>query len=177
MDVMLDTETLSTKPNAVILSMGAVKFDPYVPEKFDMRIFYIKPDVDQQIALGRHVDDATIAWWGQQSESVKAEAFDESNRVDLEQFTDDLNRFLVGVNNIWAQGPVFDIVILENLYRQLNKPVPWQYWQIRDCRTLLSTLGDTRNKNSTGLHNALEDCRSQATAVQAVYKKYNITKQ
>jgi hypothetical protein len=75
----------------------------------------------------------------------------------------------VGANCIWAQGPVFDIVILENLYRQLGKPAPWNYWQIRDSRTLLSTYGDPRDKNSAGLHNALADCVSQAQAVQIIF--------
>ena len=70
---------------------------------------------------------------------------------------------------------MFDIVILENLYRQMGLPCPWQFWQIRDSRTLLSSLGDPREKNKAGLHNALEDCVSQAQAVQYVFDKAGIT--
>jgi 3' exoribonuclease, RNase T-like len=168
MHVMLDLETLSTRPDAVILTMGAVKFDPH-SEDLGAGIYH-RVDVDEQIALGRHVDDTTVDWWGRQAADIREEALGPDNRISLENFTAELNRFLVGANCIWAQGPVFDIVILENLYRQLGKPVPWNYWQIRDSRTLFGVLGDPREKNSTDLHNALADCVSQARAVQMVFE-------
>ena len=174
MDVMLDLETLSTRPDATILTFGACKFNPYNQEDIVDGI-YFRINVDEQIELGRHVDDNTIEWRGKQAEDVYAEAFNPEGRISLEQFTQELNRFIVGCGNIWAQGPVFDIVILENLYRQLGLPCPWQFWQIRDSRTLLSSLGDPREKNKAGLHNALEDCVSQAQAVQYVFKEVGIT--
>ena len=174
MDVMLDLETLSTRPDATILTFGACKFTPY--KKHDIVDgIYFRVNVDEQIALGRHVDDNTIDWWSKQAEDVYAEAFDPNDRISLEQFSQELNRFIVGCDNIWAQGPVFDIVILENLYRQMGLPCPWQFWQIRDSRTLLSTHGDPRDKNKAGLHNALEDCVSQAQAVQQVFEQCGIT--
>lgn len=174
MDVMLDLETLSTRPDATILTFGACKFNPYSQEDITQGI-YFRINVDEQITLGRHVDDNTIEWWGKQSQDVYDEAFNPNDRISLEQFTRELNRFIVGADNIWAQGPVFDIVILENLYRQMGLPCPWQFWQIRDSRTLLSSLGDPREKNKAGLHNALEDCVSQAQAVQYVFKQAGIT--
>lgn len=169
---MLDLETLSTRPDATILTFGAVKFDPYSNVIGDG--IYHRIDVDEQISLGRHVDDNTVAWWAQQEEDVREEALGENNRINLEKFCASLNKFIVGSNCIWAQGPVFDIVILENLYRQLNKPVPWNFWQIRDSRTLLSTYGDPRDKNKAGLHNALEDCISQANAVQIIFAQTRV---
>ena len=174
MDVMLDLETLSTRPDATILTFGACKFNPYAQEDITQGI-YFRVNVDEQIALGRHVDDNTIEWWSKQAEDVYAEAFDPNDRISLEEFAKELNRFIVGCDNIWAQGPVFDIVILENLYRQMGLPCPWQFWQIRDSRTLLSSLGDPREKNKAGLHNALEDAVSQAQAVQYVFKQAGIT--
>ena len=174
MDIMLDLETLSTRPDATILTFGACKFDPYTQTDIDKGI-YFSINVDEQTELGLHVDDNTVEWWGRQAEDVREEALGDGDRISLEQFTQELNRFIVGANNIWAQGPVFDIVILENLYRQLGKPCPWQFWQIRDSRTLLSTHGDPREKNKAGLHNALEDCVSQAQAVQYIFKQCGIT--
>ena len=174
MDIMLDLETLSTKPDATVLTFGACKFNPYKQEDIDKGI-YFRINVDQQITLGRDVDDSTVEWWGKQAEDVREEALGDGDRITLEQFTKELNRFIVGAKNIWAQGPVFDIVILENLYRQLGLPCPWQFWQIRDSRTLLSTHGDPREKNKVGLHNALEDAVSQAQAVQHVFNACGIT--
>lgn len=176
-DCMLDLETLSTHPDAVVLTFGAVKFDPYSQTINESLSLYLRIDVDEQIALDRHVDDGTIEWWGNQAPEVRNEALGDQDRVSLDEFTNKLNKFLVGVKNIWAQGPVFDIVILENLYKQIGKPAPWFYWQIRDSRTLFGVHGDPRAKGRAGLHNALSDCVYQANGVQEIYAKYNIKKE
>jgi hypothetical protein len=174
MDVMLDLETLSTRPNAVILSLGAVKFDPYstridVDEGINVRI-----DVDEQTELGRHVQQETIDWWATQPKEVQEEAFGESQRISLAELIKRLNKFLVGADNIWCQGPVFDIAILEDLYRQLGIPTPWQFWQIRDSRTLFGVHGDPRDRNREGAHNALVDCCYQAIGVQEIYQQQGV---
>lgn len=171
---MLDLETLATSPDSVVLTFGAIKFDPFDAEKEMTQGLYFRINVDEQIELGRHVDNGTVEWWGRQSEAVREEALGEHNRVSLDEFTKELNKFVVGANRIWAQGPVFDIVILENLYRQLGKPTPWQYYTIRDSRTLLKALGDDREGGAL-LHNALADAVSQAQAVQSAVKRYKLT--
>ena len=175
-DIMLDLETLGTRPGCVILTLGAVKFDPYSLQEPGPGI-YFRVDVDEQTALGREVQEDTLAWWISQADDIREEDLGENDRVSLDTLYRDLNRFLVGANNIWAQGPLFDFAILENLYRQMGWPTPWQYWQIRDSRTLFGVHGDPRVKGKAGLHNALEDCVSQATAVQQVYNKLGIEKQ
>ena len=174
MDIMLDLETLATSPDSVVLTFGAVKFNPFDDQQEPDSGLYFRINVDEQIALGRNVGAGTVAWWGQQNAEVREEALGEHDRVSLEEFTKELNRFVVGADRIWAQGPVFDIVILENLYRQLQKPAPWPYYAIRDSRTLLKALGDTR-KPGAMLHNALADCVSQAQAIQSAVKRYNLT--
>ena len=85
-----------------------------------------------------------------------------------------LNRFLVGANTVWAQGTVFDIGILEHLYKQYGMVANWQYWQISDSRTLFKVHGDPRVKGKEGLHNALEDCVSQAKAVQTIFNQIGL---
>lgn len=170
---MLDLETLATSPNSVILTFGAVKFNPFeIEQEFNTGLYY-RIDVDEQIAMGRHVDQGTVNWWGTQSEEVREEALGEHDRISLDEFTKSLNKFVLGADRIWAQGPVFDIVILENLYRQLGKPTPWPYYTIRDSRTLLKALGDSR-KQGPMLHNALADCVSQAQAIQLAVAKFNL---
>ena len=172
-DIMLDIETLATSPDAVILTFGAIKFDPFDSSKEMSDGIYFRIDVDEQIALGRRVDQGTVDWWGTQSEEVREEALGETDRVSIEDFTKALNKFVVGATRIWAQGPVFDIVILENLYRQIGKPAPWQYYAIRDSRTLLKALGDDR-KGGALLHNALADAVSQAGAVQSAVNRHKL---
>jgi hypothetical protein len=176
MDIMLDLETLSTRPDAVLLTLGAVKFDPYSGYIDLDNGLYHRISVDEQTTLGRHVQEETLNWWARQDPEVMEEALGDENRVSLDTLCNDLNRFLVGVENIWCQGPAFDIVILENLYRQLVKPTPWQFWQIRDSRTLFGVHGDPRDKNRAAAHNALMDCYYQAIGVQQIFKRLGIEK-
>ena len=176
MDIMLDIETLSTRPDAVVLTLGAVKFSPWASEVDTDTGLYVRVDVDEQLALDRHVQQDTVEWWGKQAEEVREEALGDANRASVTELLNQLNKFVVGVDNIWCQGPVFDIVILENLYRQVERPTPWQFWQIRDSRTLFGVHGDPRGKGAKGAHNALIDCYYQAQAVQQVYKQQGIKK-
>ena len=174
MDVMLDLETLGTQPGCVILTLGAVKFNPYDTQEPGPGL-YIRPDVDEQIARGREVQQDTLEWWTQQNDEVREEALGTEDRIPVEEMYRQLNRFLVGVDNIWAQGPVFDIAILENLYMQYGWPTPWQFWQISDSRTLFKVHGDPRKKGALS-HNALADCVSQAEAVQKIYADLGLKK-
>ena len=169
---MLDLETLGTRPGCVILTLGAVKFDPYT--SFIGDGLYIRPDADEQIARGRTVQEDTLEWWMRQAEDVREEALGTEGRIPVESMYRQLNRFLVGVKDIWCQGPVFDIAILEHLYEQYGWPTPWQFWQISDSRTLFKVHGDPRVKGKAGLHNALEDCVSQAQAVQTIYQQLGL---
>lgn len=174
MDLMLDIETLSTRPNAVILSLGAVKFDPFtsfidIDEGLDIKI-----DVDEQTSIGRHVQEETLNWWATQPKEVQEAALGEHGRASIDAFTKKINKMMVGVDQIWCQGPAFDMVIIEDLYRQLGKPTPWQFWQVRDSRTLFGVFGDPRDKNRHGAHNALMDCVYQAMGVQQVYKQQGV---
>lgn len=172
---MLDLETLGTRPQCVVLTLGAVKFNPYSIDTVGSGL-YIRPDADEQIARGREVQEETVEWWMRQAPDVREEALGSEGRVPVEEMLRDLNKFLVGADCIWAQGPVFDIAILENLYRQYDISFNWQFWQIRDSRTLFGVHGDPRIKGKVGLHNALEDCVSQAQAVQQIYRKLGLEK-
>ena len=176
-DIMIDIETLSCQPEAVILTLGAIKFDPYNYEEEPHTGLYLRLNVNEQLKMGRHVEDATVAWWGEQAKDVQDEALGDENRTDVNDVLDQLNKYQVGSNNIWAQGTYFDITMLENLYKQLQRPAPWNYWQICDSRTLFKVHGDPRQKGRQGLHNALADCYYQARAVQEVYKNLGLKKQ
>jgi len=169
---MIDLETLSTNPDAVILTVGGVKFDPYNSVEPSQGM-YFRVDVDSQTAMGRHVMQDTLDWWGRQDPEIMEEALGDKDRISLDEMVKTLNKWCVGVDVFWCQGPLFDYAILQNIYAQMKIPVPWNYWQIRDSRTLFS-LVPRENEKRTGLHNALEDCYFQAKKVQKVYAQLNI---
>ena len=170
---MIDLETLSTNPNAIILTIGGVKFDPYTIAEPSQGM-YFRVDVDKQTSMGRDVMQDTVDWWSKQPKEISDEAFSDDNRESLDDMIKKINKFSVGVDVFWCQGPLFDYAILQDIYKQLGYPVPWQYWQIRDSRTLFSLVPKDPNEKRTGLHNALEDCYFQAKKVQRVYKQLGI---
>ena len=65
---------------------------------------YYKADIDEQSALGRTVDDATLEWWGKQDPKIRDEALTEGDPTSVETITNELNKFLVGVDPTWSQG-------------------------------------------------------------------------
>jgi exodeoxyribonuclease VIII len=171
---MIDLETLGTTPDAVILCVGGVKFDPNTDRIYD-EIHY-RLDIDEQQNNNRSIDHGTIEWWGQQPASIIEAAFDPDGRTPVISFLEDFKRWCVGVDSFWAQGPTFDMIILENLYRQYNRPYPWPFWGIRDSRTLFGIMpSDPRRELKFEAHNALEDCRAQAKCVQYCVNKLGLT--
>ena len=170
---MIDLETLSTNPNATILTVGGVRFDPYTMAEPSQGM-YFRIDVDSQTEMGRDVMQETVNWWSKQPKEISDEAFSDDNRASLDDMIKKINKFSVGVDVFWCQGPLFDYAILQDIYKQLGYPVPWQYWQIRDSRTLFSLVPKDPDEKRTGLHNALEDCYFQAKKVQRVYKQLGI---
>jgi hypothetical protein len=173
--VMLDLETLGTHPDCVVLTIGAIKFNPFTMEEPGNGL-YLRLDIEEQLNMGRSTLDSTIDWWAQQDPKVREEAMgEEGYRAPIAELRKELNKFLVGVEHIWCQGPAFDIVILEDLYRSQCWPIPWHFWQIRDSRTLFGVHGDPREKGRDQAHNALMDCYYQAIGVQKVYNRLNVT--
>lgn len=169
--LMVDMETMAVTPNAVVLSLGAVHFNPYGSGYSDK--IYFRVSIDDQDALGREVDPKTIEWWSQQDPAIMEEAFSPDNRISLVDAMDQFHKFAWGCDRFWSHGATFDLVMLENIYRQLNKPLPWNYWQLRDTRTLFD-LGFDPDMPTGSKHDALQDAIRQAAGVQNMYRKLNI---
>ena len=173
MDVMLDIETLGFQQNCVVLTLGAVKFDPYSDDEPSQPL-YFRINVDEQTEIGRIIDESTMEWWAKQPAEVFEEAMSEEDRISMDEATNQLNKYLVGAGKIWAQGPLFDICIMENFYKMIGKPVPWQYYNIRDSRTLFDLGDDSAKKTNKSAHNALADAFAQAVSVQKIFSDLGV---
>jgi hypothetical protein len=169
--LMVDLETMAVTPRAVVLTLGAVHFNPYGNGYGDK--LYLRFDLDDQDKLNREIDPNTLDWWAKQDPKVMEEAFSPDNRVPLKEAMDQFHKFAWGCDAFWAHGSLFDIAILEDLYRQIEKPVPWQYWQIRDTRTIFD-LGWDPDMPQASKHDALQDAIRQSVGVQNVYAKLKV---
>lgn len=172
--LMVDTETLAVTPDAVVLSLGAVHFDPWGTGIQDQ--IYFRISIDDQDAISRYIDPNTIEWWAKQDPAVMEEAFSPEGRISLVEAMDRFHKFAWGCSAFWSHGATFDIVLLENIYRQLGKGLPWNYWQIKDTRTLFD-LGVDPEMPQGEKHDALQDAIRQAVGVQNCYRKLKIIPQ
>lgn len=179
---MVDIETLSTAVNAVILSVGAVEFDP-ITGKIE-REFYRELRLDMQHT--RNISADTVHWWAKQlyeNNATNILAKDNANKTPPHTVVFELAEFfkcggLYGTTQpeeyenieVWACDPDFDLAILGDLYRELNLPVPWKYWNTRSVRTIrtLNKIAGIVVSKPTVTHNALEDCIRQVKEVTAL---------
>jgi DNA polymerase III epsilon subunit-like protein len=160
--VMVDLETLSTQPNAVIVSIGAVKFsfDIGIQSKFKVNISG-KSCHDH----GLHLDPNTIEWWQKQSKEAQ-----DSWKVNPLPLKDGLEMFLEwwgDEKDIWfyCNGLSFDAPVLRTALYVVGKEQPWKYYHEMDLRTIYNMIGYDRKKRakdaSLVYHDALADAEFQ----------------
>lgn len=165
---MIDLETMGTNPDSAIVSIGAVIFDPRYGQ-VSKDTFYVELDWKSQ---GRTIDRETEKWWKAQSNEAKDALY---GIDDLDVTLKDLAAWLPGDVKVWGNGSVFDISMLEDAYRQLDIEIPWKFWNIRDCRTVLDMYESKRggfSKKSGGVtHNALDDAIYQAQYITMMWRR------
>lgn len=164
--VMLDLETLGKDPGCIILSIGAVSFEPKGEGhkyEFSRNICPIVSEV-----LGFRKDPETVKWWTEQNpEAWKAL---ETDRVDIYSAIAEFKDWFNSVNGkqIWCQGANFDEPILRRAFTILNVEAPWKFYDVRDTRTVYDIFNfnpKTITRKGT-YHCALDDAAHQVKCVQ-----------
>lgn len=161
--VMVDLETLSTAPDALIVSIGAYKFS-FKEDSAQKSTFYLPIDVTKVYPNRYTVDVRTVQWWMRQSKEAQV-VFNDANSVTLPsaltQLADWINSFGSEVR-IWGNGANFDNVILRNAYTQEGIKAPWKYAHDRCFRSLTALLPSVPLERKGTHHNALDDAIYQA---------------
>ncbi len=173
--LMIDLETMGKNPDAPIISIGAIFFDP---QTRDMGPEFSKT-IDLETA-GGVIDRDTIKWWLKQSREAQSAIMTDEIPLDdallqLREFIDENSgEFFV---QVWGKGANFDNTILRRSYERQGIPCPWRYYNDRDVRTIVE-LGEAIDFDArTAIpfegerHNALDDARYQAKYVSAIWQK------
>ncbi|EOM4106708.1 3'-5' exoribonuclease, partial [Escherichia coli] len=173
--LMIDLETMGKNPDAPIISIGAIFFDP---QTGDMGPEFSKT-IDLETA-GGVIDRDTIKWWLKQSREAQSAIMTDEIPLDdallqLREFIDEnSDEFFV---HVWGNGANFDNTILRRSYERQGIPCPWRYYNDRDVRTIVE-LGKAIDFDArTAIpfegerHNALDDARYQAKYVSAIWQK------
>ena len=173
--LMIDLETMGKNPDAPIISIGAIFFDP---QTGDMGPEFSKT-IDLETA-GGVIDRDVIKWWLKQSREAQSAIMTDEIPLDdallqLREFIDENSgEFFV---QVWGNGANFDNVILRRSYERQGIPCPWRYCNDRDVRTIVE-LGKAIDFDArTAIpfegerHNALDDARYQAKYVSVIWQK------
>ena len=172
-DVMIDIETAGNGPRAAVVAIAAVLFDPMRGEELSYFYERVLPSNAQKHG---DVDIDTMLFWAMQNDSVRDAAFGGQMKLPrvLHLFQVWWAENATNVDRVWANGPSFDLVILENAFQAVGKQHPWDFRSARCCRTIcdLAYPCISRNDFVRGeRHNALADARHQADYVSAMWHR------
>lgn len=179
-NVMLDIETLGTGKNAVIISIGAVFFNPATGE-LGSELYHTITRKSCE-AYGLEVDESTVKWWSEQSEEARA-VLNDPYAEDLHQVLKYFDWWLwenlhdAKTVEVWGNGASFDCAIVANAYRRCAIKLPWRYANERDVRTIVALGRELLQIDPKYAfpfvgteHHALSDAKHQATYVSHIYQ-------
>lgn len=164
----IDLETLSLKPNAHILSIGAVFFCPRTKQLGPKLHLVIDPEAEQ---VGAHISASTVTWWFNQIVSSRGTAFSQGPHqlMDLASALQQLG-YWVDANHsgneelsVYQQGSM-DSIWLESAGDRTGIKMPWKYNRVYCARTLWHHSEPTEMPwhNEGTEHNAMQDAMDVA---------------
>ena len=172
-DIMLDLETLGTRPDAAIIQIGAVLFEPKSGGKIDNANGF-NQHVIYQDGSGS-VDHGTLGFWCTEK-NVKRMGENMQKKAEfLPKVLSDFTAWPVNVlgswdavGRIWAKPSVFDVTILRSAFIRTGTEAPWNLRSPRDCYTVFDLVGGAPEVDWTGLvaHDAFDDAVGQAMQKQ-----------
>ena len=177
-EIMIDIETLSTKSNAAILTIAALKFsrEDSLKNINEYETFYKR--ITRSSTADFDVDPATVEWWSKQNSEAKFEALESTDRIDLKPALEELILFFGDISTVWSKSPDFDCVILTTAFASCGLESPWKFYNTRCVRTIMD-LANVKNWEvcSRNQHNAVFDCYGQIEALKMSFAKLGLGNQ
>ena len=163
-DLMVDTETTGTGPNAAVVSIGAVFFSEHTGQLG--ATFKRNIHLATAVARGFVIEPAAVLWWMQQPDAARNAAFLQGEQI--EKVMQEFHNWIVangpGIDDLRVFGcsTAFDCVKLDAHFKACGIKTPWHYWAERCYRTIRDRNRNVEEDERTGLHNALDDAIFQA---------------
>lgn len=179
-NLMVDLETMGNKPNAPIVAIGAVFFEPTTGELGQQ--FYTAVNLASDMAAGAVPSGDTINWWLMQSSEARA-AITTDAAITINVAICELSAFVRQHGEdpkylkVWGNGASFDNVILRSAYERCGLPPCWNWFNDLDVRTIVNLgrligFDPKRDLPFNGdRHNALADAIHQAQYVSAIHQR------
>lgn len=172
--LMIDIETLGSKPNAVLLSIAAVEFDLVTGQTG--AIFEKNICVNSCIEVGLKMEHKTIFWWLKQSKEAQ-KTLTQHTGYPIKNV---LREFAIWVFDnyglgviVWGNSARFDLGLLEAAFTACKMDLPWEYYNERDVRTLVAFAPEVKaNTKFDGIkHYGVDDCKHQIKYCSEIFNK------
>lgn len=194
--IMLDLETLGVGVYPVVLSIGAVKFDPtdatpieepvLAPQMTDQSspFFFTRVSPQSCVAAGAKIDDRVLDFWmTPELDAARPYALGASMCPAM-PVGDALLTFTTWLlategapdlrgTHLWSHGLTFDANILQHYHETLGVPWPVHFRNARDTRTIYDVCGlNAEGSESISFppapvkHHPVWDAWRQARAIQ-----------
>lgn len=144
-----DIESLSLEPDAVVFEIGIAIYNT---EKSVCQQLLFLPDIGEQIAAGRRIDQSTIDWHVNTVHGGNFTAFaarlsqafrGDGVHLNLVATYSRILETLKDVDAIWINGLSFDPVVISSLFSPYypgRESLPWSYKKENDVRTACNSL-------------------------------------
>lgn len=168
---VVDLETRDTKPTAKIISIGIAVIEDSIPvHRSSALVETYYQELWWELQADRTESEETAEWWDNQSKLAKNALY---GKYPLRNALTDIACLVRKVDRIWGNGPIFDLGILEDAYRQLNLDIPWPHWNTRCYKTALEIAKvDRKSISFDGIkHNALDDAIHEAKILHLALRK------
>ncbi len=169
-NIMLDLETLGTRADSVILSIGAVKFN-LLSGEMDDKAFYASVSIDSNHEVGpRHISESTVMWWLKQS--AEAQAVFHGAKTTLNSALEEFVNWIDHPDyRIWSNGADFDIPMMVHALDTFGYEVPWKFYMTGCHRTEKSSPNAPRAQTQPKIaHHAMYDAIAQAEHLQLIWQ-------
>ena len=169
---MVDIETFGTKPGSIILNIGAVAFD--IETGKTGSIFSKDIDMKSSEKAGLTLDLDTVKWWLSQPKDAQKEI----NQHKGGELKNVLIQFAMWIRDncpndvqVWGNSARFDFGIIEAAYDVVGLEKPWNHFNERDVRTIVSFGKEIKdNMPFIGIkHYAIDDCKHQIKYCSEIY--------
>jgi hypothetical protein len=187
-DIIIDLETLGTRPGCPILEIGACAMytnsgSIYQSFSQTVRQAYTEADVDRIANDPQYYSPSmtgTCKWWlgDRERRLILLQLIGRRDDAKpglpewtaMRRYADWHNGLTCGHRpedvRVWANGPAFDIAILQEALERRGLERPWVCWQERCVRTALECAGHVRGSvpwtEAGPRHRALCDARHEA---------------
>jgi len=181
-DLMIDVETLGTKPNSAILSFAFVQMD-FKNNKLGHFLEVAPININSCQRVGMKVDGASIDWWFSQTKEnqLSLKRAKDGHQVLIKEAAQAAGEWIVTrfgdkPVRVWGDSARFDVGLMANMFASCGFKMPWDFKNEMCYSTLKTMHPATPTEFRTGRADSepLGTAAWQATHLLKLNKKHEL---